>query len=601
MGKQEAFQSVFEGFAIQVSKPTQGSTIQAVLASVLDSGWTVSPFGDHTDGRATRFDVTSSEHKLSVSEAWQMTYHLRSLPGVLYAEPLFEVAVSGRPDWNVALAPDLLASERFEEAFDPGLVLCGTGPNFEDLPESEEPEWSLKQMRVPEAWARFFPDSAKLPGQGVIIGHPDTGYQPHPEILPNLLLGQGRDFLKDDSDPLDELEKPLGVLIPNPGHGTGTSSVIVSPKGDQTLSDLNNNFVTGVAPDAKLIPLRMTYSVVLVGMMKLAQAIEYAADQGAHVISISLGGLGSWRLRSAITHAQKKGVIIAAAAGNCVKFVVWPAAYEEVIAVAACNAKREIWIGSCKGEVVDVTAPGESVWHAQAKKEDSGAITFDVVRGNGTSFAVAAVAGIAALWLSYHGREKLIERYGVEKLPFLFNRILRESCDLVPDWETGKFGAGLVNAEKVLAAPLPERVEELMLAPAVDLEEHIPLDWGGIEAFNHLFAQTLSKGQLERTEEIVGSDEILKNQLAELLSTNAIELHRRLKRIGQELAFHLATNPDIYKEFGAGLSIRNNRLNESIVESRRFRTLSPPDMQTVAEKLLTQEISEVLRRNLVFK
>jgi thermitase len=344
MDEQEAFQSVFEGFAVQVTNPIQESALEASLVPVLGTGWTAASFGDCTDGKATRFDVTSLEHKLSVSEAWQMSYQLRAIPGVLYAEPLFEVAISGRPDWNVALAPDLMATGRFEEAFDPGLVLCGAGPNFPHLRESETPEWSLQQMRVPEAWARFFPDSTKLPGQGVVIGHPDTGYQAHPEIVPNLLPEKGFDFLEDDPDPTDELEKPFGVAIPNPGHGTATSSVIISPRGDRD-GNLGGKFVTGVAPGAKLIPIRMTYSVVLVGMMKLAQAIEYAANQGAHVISISLGGVGCWRLRSAITYAQKRGVIIAAAAGNCVKFVVWPAAYEEVIAVAACNAKRDLdWV-----------------------------------------------------------------------------------------------------------------------------------------------------------------------------------------------------------------------------------------------------------------
>lgn len=596
MGKQEAFQSVFEGFAVQVSEPIQGSALQAELASVLGSGWTASLFGDRTDGRATRFDVTSSEHRLSVSEAWQMSYRLRAIPGVLYAEPLFEVAVSGRPDWNVALAPDLLASKRFEEAFDPGLVLCGAGPNFKDLLESDEPEWSLQQMHVPEAWARFFPDSTKLPGQGVVIGHPDTGYQIHPEIVLNLLPEKGFDFLENEPDSTDELvEKPFGVLIPNPGHGTATSSVIISPRGDRDGS-LDEKFVSGIAPGAKLIPIRMTYSVVLVGMMKLAQAIEYAADNGAHVISISLGGLGSWRLRSAITYAQKKGVIIAAAAGNCVKFVVWPAAYEEVIAVAACNAKREIWIGSCKGRVVDVTAPGESVWHAQAKKEDGGDITFGIVRGNGTSFAVAAVAGIAALWLSHHGRKKLIEQYGVEKIPFLFNRILRESCDFVPSWELGQFGSGLVNAEELLATPLPERVEEVMIAPAVDLEEHLPLDWGGVEAFNHLFAQSLPVVQQERVEGTGFSRDVLEKQLAELLNTDVIELPRQLKKVGQELTFHLATNPDLYQTFSSVLANKSSPVTTAIVEANNLELAS--NVEKLRISLLSNSISEVLKTKL---
>jgi serine protease len=599
MGKQEAFQSVFEGFAIQVSRSTQESTLQTALASVLGSGWAVNPFGDRTDGKATRFDVTSSERKLSVSEAWQMSYQLRAVPGVLYAEPLFEVAISGRPDWNVALAPDLMVTGRFEEAFDPGLVLCGAGPNFKNLPESEEPEWSLKQMRVPEAWARFFSDSTKLPGQGVVIGHPDTGYQAHPEIVPNLLPEKGFDFLEDDPDPTDELEKPFGVAIPNPGHGTATSSVIISPRGDQD-GNLRGKFVTGVAPGAKLIPIRMTYSVVLVGMMKLAQAIEHATNKGAHVISISLGGLGCWRLRSAITYAQKRGVIIAAAAGNCVKFVVWPAAYEEVIAVAACNAKREIWVGSCRGEVVDVTAPGESVWHAQVKKKDSGAIEPGVAQGNGTSFAVAAVAGLAALWLSYHDREKLIERYGIEKIPFLFNRILRESCDPVSDWELGKFGAGLVNAEKLLAAPLPERVEETVIAPALDLNEHIPLDWGGIEAFNHLFNQSLAEVQLEETDRTVRSNPVLENQLAELLNINAIELPRRLKEIGQELAFHFSTNPDVYKASASASAQQEAGTRVFELRNREMNAvLENLSMQVVRGMLLGKETSKGLKKKLL--
>lgn len=598
MEEQQAFRSNFEGFAIQVTKPIQEDALQASLAPVLGSEWIINPFGDRVNNLATRFDVTPIENKISVSEAWQLTYRLRSLPGVLYAEPLFEVAVSGRPDWRAELNPELLAAESFQEAVAPGLLLCGTGANFQHLRESDESDWSLKQMHVPEAWDKFFSDAGKLPGQGIVIGHPDTGYQPHPEIIENLLPDLGKDFLhRNDLDATDELEKPFGVLIPNPGHGTATSSVIVSSKGDQTPEDENQSFVSGIASGAKLIPLRMTYSVVLVGMMKLAQAIEYAADRGAHVISISLGGLGDWRLRSAITYAQKRGVIILAAAGNCVPFVVWPAAYEEVIAVAACNAKREIWRGSSTGEAVDVTAPGESVWHAQVKKDDKEVITFGVDRGNGTSFAVAAVAGIAALWLSYHGREKLIEWYGIEKIPFIFNQILRESCDRIPDWESRGVGTGLVNAEKVLAAPLPNRFEELMVSPALDLEEHIPLDSGGIETFSHLFEQSLTEVDLEGVRETVRSNTLLEKQLAQLLGVSETELPRRLKEVGQELAFHLATNPDVYKAFASTSTQQRTETEEFDLKDREMsNALENVNMQGVREMLLDKETSQEFKK-----
>src|SRR5207302_4211505 len=118
---------------------------------------------------------------------------------------------------------------------------------------------------------------------------------------------------------------------------------------------------------------------------------------------ISMGGLGNWRLQQAVAFAQKRDVIICAAAGNCVHFVVWPAAYDEVIAVAGCNAARQIWTGSCRGSAVDVTAPAESVWCADASKQN-GAVTFSMIRGTGTSYAVATTAGVAALWLAHHGR-----------------------------------------------------------------------------------------------------------------------------------------------------------------------------------------------------
>jgi serine protease len=545
------FDPLFEGFAIQLHDRLSAKAVSVLVTRVIDSRWEASPFGDRTDNLSTGFDLTSSSQKLSVGEAWDLSYRLRELPGVIHAEPLFEAAVSGRPDWYQDVTLEMLTSERIESAIDLGAKLCGSDPDFHHLKESDPPEWSLELMKVPSAWQRFFPDGIKQPGQCVVVGHPDTGFQPNPEILPNLLIDKGFDFLDMDSDATDPLEeKPPGVLIANPGHGTGTSSVIISPRGDQTPSSENDKFVSGVAPGARVIPLRITKSVVLFGMMKLAKAIDYAVENGAHVISISLGGVPSLRLWWSIANAQRKGVIVAAAAGNCVQFVVWPAAYDEVIGVAACNAKREIWIGSSHGEGVDVTAPGESVWHATAKRNvGNGEVVFGVDRGNGTSFAVTAVAGVAALWLSYHDRDKLIERYGLEKVPLVFKQVLRVSCDPVPGWDAGQFGSGLINAEKVLVTPLPESVEELVLNP---LSERIELglsNQGDIKTFNHLFEQNLLRGQEKGSENMVYTDALLRKQLAEVLRVQEEQLPITLQEVGQELLFHFATNPDLYKNF----------------------------------------------------
>src|SRR5213075_2790111 len=139
---------------------------------------------------------------------------------------------------------------------------------------------------------------------------------------------------------------------------------------------------------------------------------------------------------------------------------------------------------------VDVTAPGESVWRAQVYR-DNDEFKNDVSRGYGTSFAVAAVAGVAALWLSYHGRDQLIQRYGAEKIPFIFNQIVRQSCEQVPAWEQGSFGAGLVNARKVLAAELPDDINMPMPATAFALQQHVAIDSGGLATFAHVFQTSL--------------------------------------------------------------------------------------------------------------
>ncbi|HEX6622187.1 MAG TPA: S8 family serine peptidase, partial [Pyrinomonadaceae bacterium] len=355
----------------------------------------------------------------------------------------------------------------------------------------------------------------------------------------------------------DELERGLLLF---PGHGTGTSSVIVSPQGAQTnFGNLGPNplAVWGVAPGAKLIPVRVSTSVVLGGggVLNLARAIEHAADKSVHVISISMGtGFPNSRLLKAVQYAQKRGVIVLAAAGNFVGFVVWPAAYDEVIAVAASNARNKTWQHSSRGSAVDVTAPGESVWCAGV--EDNGG--FSVGRGSGTSFAVATVAGMAALWLSHHGRDKLAKRYGAEKIPVVFNKILRDTCDPLVGAGSG-FGRGLVNAERMLAAPLPDGLQTPVPPPAFALRDLPAIDSGGLATFRHLFETASTARRTRAATKATTSDTELRARLSELLGVGEEELPARLREVGQELAFHLASDPALYEAFAATLSPKRPR------------------------------------------
>jgi len=585
---------LFEGFTLQMIKAGQQRKAKAAVTRVLGSNWQVKAFGDS----GTDFEVTSKTKKknaISTGRAWEKTYRLRSEPAVVYAEPLFTVPVSAPPGFRqeaVQLDARVAAKRSRKASAHEGratAAIFGTKP----LTESDDPAWSIKEVKVIEAW-KLFPVN-KEPGEDVIVGHPDTGYSEHPEIISRLLLKKGHDYVKDDADAKDDLDS--GILL-FPGHGTGTSSVIVSPKGAQGDYGSSNGApiaVWGVAPGARLIPLRVSRSVVLdvpwagSGVLNLAKAIELAADRGAHVISMSLGtGLGSSRLLKAVQYAQRQGVIVLAAAGNYVPFVVWPAAYDEVIAVAASNARRETWKYSSFGSAVDVTAPGESVWCAGVSRPAK----FSIGRGSGTSFAVATVAGIAALWLSHHGREKLVQRFGAEKIPIIFNRILRDTCVPMPSWKFG-FGRGLVNAERLLAATL-EDLNTPIPHMASAFREHPAVDNGGLATFHHLFEAALPKKPRRTGAAATTTDDAaLWARLAELLNVTEEELPGRLNEIGQELAFHLAANPALYKQFADSLSQKKRKSKRPTA-----KTAAAGDVAGVRAGLLAQSASKALKEKL---
>jgi serine protease len=523
---------IHEGFVIQVARRGQLRAVRRIVAEQLGPGWRVAAFGDARDS----FEVRRRRSPFSPAEAWQATYALRAVPDVLYAEPVFAASLMNREDWG---GP---GDGRGLELGQPELPI--QLPCFEDqaLDASADPEWSLKAARVLQAWQRFFTPGGAPPGSGIVIGHPDTGYRPHPELRDNLLAELGYDFVRNDRDALDELDQ--GTLR-TPGHGTSTASVIVSPR--RAPEPGEQCYVSGVAPGAKIMPLRVTRSVVLaLSTFALAHAIEYAADHGAHIISISLGGVFNWRLHEAIRYAQRRGVIILAAAGNCVRFVTWPAAYSEVIAVAASNALNKPWRGSSRGSAVDVTAPGESVWCAQVLPPDPPAH-----RGSGTSFAVAVTAGLAALWLARHGHDALIQQYGAARLPLVFQQILRDTCVPIhdPSWTPGDFGAGLVNAEALLEVSLPGLTESAIVSPAAVQQEHAVIDSGGVETFAHLFEQRLPAASLESAPP--GTS--LKAALAAVMRVPEANLELRLREVGQELAFYLATDPELYRQFEQAL------------------------------------------------
>lgn len=295
------------------------------------------------------------------------------------------------------------------------------------------PMWALDSMRVRAAWA--FSEAAHRPDRGasVIVAQPDTGITHHTE-LDGILNVPGFDVLDHDNDPTDPL---IGGFGNNPGHGTGTASVLVSqPPGR----------VTGSAPKAEHMAIRAITSVVQITQFSVTEAMDWAVQHGAHIITLSLGGVPSLAQFGALRQAVQADVIVLAAAGNCIGNVVWPARYADCIAVAGTDVRDAPWRGTSHGPAVDVSAPGENVFHATVPTGSD--------QGQGTSFSVALTAGVVALWLAHHGRANLIAAAHArgETLAGMCRRLLAVTARRPAGWNTAEMGAGIVDANALLAA-----------------------------------------------------------------------------------------------------------------------------------------------------
>lgn len=323
----------------------------------------------------------------------------------------------------------------------------GKAPN---LPGTERLDWARDAIRCSEAWAVPPANGGSARGAGILIGHPDTGYSLHPALgVAALDLDRDWDAIADVDDARDPLVPPdrSPWPLPTPGHGTKTGSVIAGrgPAGTG---------VVGVAPEATLVPIRAVESVVQLFDSDVARAVDHARRTGCRVISMSLGGKGFFGLEKAIQRAVDAGVIVMAAAGNKVGLVVAPASYENCIAVAATGLGDQPWPGSSHGRAVDVSAPGWSV-HVANIRWDTDPPTQDVARSSGTSYAVAHLAGVAALWLAHHTVAAIESAYGPDMVQSVFLHQLRTvGCRVPAGWGEG-WGAGVVDAEALVAAPLP--------------------------------------------------------------------------------------------------------------------------------------------------
>ncbi|WP_406169850.1 type VII secretion-associated serine protease mycosin [Streptomyces canus] len=249
------------------------------------------------------------------------------------------------------------------------LILVATPAASAD--QTRRDQWALETLQAESVW--------KISeGKGVTVAVIDTGVNPqHVDLKGNVL--QGKDFVDDDSDASPSASDD------DPTHGTGMASIIAGHGHGSGAAD----GVMGLAPEAKILPIRDNLDVDL----SFADEIRYAVDHGASVINVSgFTGNDDPADRAAVAYALKRDVLIVAGAGNQNKDpkIEYPAKYPGVLAVAGVGEDGTFWSGSNYGPEVLLTAPATRIVSASWPGNK-------LRIGDGTSDATAFVSAAAAL------------------------------------------------------------------------------------------------------------------------------------------------------------------------------------------------------------
>ena len=294
-------------------------------------------------------------------------------------------------------------------------------------------QWGIFAIGADRAWAT-------TTGQGVIVAVVDSGSGPHPDLAENLLTGHSF---------FGSVESQDGTDIDGSGHGSHVAGIIAA---------VANNGIggSGVAPRAKVLPIQVLDQAGQGDARDVAAGVRYAADNGAKVINLSLGGAAeSSSLSQAIAYANDKGALVVAAAGNggASDKPKWPASLDLTLAVTAVDQSNNATSFDQRGDYIDIAAPGANVV-STAKG--------DYVTLSGTSMAAGFVAGAAALLFAAEPR---VTNAQVRDI------LLRTATDIGDPGRDVTFGVGLINMVAALAEL--QRMYPPIAAPQIAAVGHV--------------------------------------------------------------------------------------------------------------------------------
>jgi subtilisin family serine protease len=349
---------------------------------------------------------------------------------------------------------------------DPRLVfaelnyLAHAAETIPDDPHYTGHQWNLLRIRAPEAWDI-------TTGDDLTIAIIDTGVDmDHPDLMGKLwtnadeMPGNGLD--DDGNGKVDDIHgwhfyhlcsgiECFPFEDNNPQDDNGHGSHVAGIASAETNNGIG---IAGISWGAKLMPVKVLDEYGEGWYSDIIKGIVYAVDNGAHIVNLSLGGENdSQALAEAVGYAHARGALLVAATGNDGGAVLYPAAYEEVLAVGATDEGDRRPSFSNHGPEVDVAAPGVDIYSTWPWRESYWS-------RSGTSMATAHVAGLAALVWSVR------PDYTNDQV----REVIERSADDVnsathPGWDP-YLGWGRINAHQALLNATPHQWHKVYL-PAI--------------------------------------------------------------------------------------------------------------------------------------
>lgn len=244
--------------------------------------------------------------------------------------------------------------------------IYGVGQSMQFTP------WPITTFGVKKYWQESM-------GEGIKIAVLDTGCDyNHEDIKSNII--DGWNTIANNDECMDDN-----------GHGTHVAGTIAAS--NNTLG------VVGVAPKAKIMPIKVLAGDGQGSNLDVARGIIWAVDHDADIITMSLGSpYPSKPLEDAILYAKQNRVIILCAAGNSGNNhdIMYPAKYTDTISIGAIDKNLNVCAFSCTGDSLDFVAPGEDI--PSCVNNGQYAIM------SGTSMANPYAVGCLAILMSYRNK-----------------------------------------------------------------------------------------------------------------------------------------------------------------------------------------------------